>query len=183
MTENVNTENTGRKKRITGSIAAGIGALGVAALAIGGTAANWTDSESAGVDFQAGQFDLEIATTVVGGTPDAGDWTTGSTVSSHEALSSIDSISQWGPGDSASATVHVRLADDTTHDATLTSDRESTNTTAWSISGPDDINQSLNTGQTAEFDIDVTMDNDPSNDHQGDTADVVWTFTAEQQSN
>lgn len=182
MTESVKIENTGSRKKKIAGITAGVGVLGIAALAIGGTTANWTDSESAGAEFTAGQLDLEIATTAVGESPVEEDWVSGTTVSDVDVISSIESITAWGPGDQAEGVVHVRLAEGTTHNAELVSDRVTDDSAGWTVTGPDEVNQVLNTGEVADFPVVVEMDADPENEFQGAAGEVVWEFNAQQQA-
>ena len=142
--------------------------------------ANWTDEESAGADLEAGQYNLQIATTAVGAEPGDGDWVSGTTVNSFEDLEIM--TGPWGPGDYDDSDVHIRLEPDTTHDAQLTSSRTE-DTEYWDITGPDSVDQTLSVDDVATFTVTVAMNQDAPDAAQ-DTADsVVWTFTAEQLPN
>lgn len=152
--------------------AAVLGVAGVVGIGAALTMANWTDEESAGAELSAGEFELEIST-------DGENWQTGTTVSSYEVIDAIDSIDAWGPGDYAEGVIQVRLAEGTTHDATLTSVRAIDDTTGWDITGPDSVDQTLATGAEASFTVEVEATDALA---QGASGEVVWTFTAEQQA-
>ena len=166
-------KTTQRRKKAAVLALAGVVGIGAAA-----TMANWTDEAAAGADFQAGQLDLEIATTAVGETPGKQDWKTGTEV---EVADLGLKSAAWGPGDSDEAQIHVRLKEGTTHEATLTSTRE-VNADYWIIN--DTVkNVKLAPGQAETFTVTVQMDPEASNNAQGTKGQVVWDFVAQQQPN
>lgn len=163
-----------RRKKAAVLALAGVVGIGAAA-----TMATWTEEATAGADLQAGQLDLEIATTKVGEPPVDDDWKTDTEV---EAFADLGLKSTgWGPGDSDEAQIHVRLKEETTHRASLTSTRED-NADYWIIS--DDVKDvTLTPGQPETFTVTVQMDAEASNKSQGATGGVVWEFVAEQLAN
>lgn len=169
-------KTTQRRKKAAVLALAGVIGIGAAA-----TMANWTDEEFAGVDLEAGEYNLQIATTAAGEAPGPDDWVDGTTVSAFEDLDIM--TGPWGPGDFDNSDVHVRLEPGTTHNATLTSTRAVDTADAWQVEGPDAINQTLTRDGIATFPVTVQMNADADNQTQGATGEVVWQFTAEQLPN
>lgn len=168
-------KTTQRRKKAAVLALAGVVGIGAAA-----TMANWTDEEFAGADLEAGQFNLQIATTAVGESPEAEDWVDGTSVSAFEDLEIMTGT--WGPGDYDDSDVHVRLEPGTTHNAQLTSTRAE-DAEFWSVTGPDAVDQTLAQDDVATFTVTVQMDQDAPNEAQGQAEEVVWQFTAEQLPN
>jgi len=165
-------KTTQRRKKAAVLALAGVVGIGAAA-----TMANWTDEAAVGADFEAGQLDLEIATTSVGETPGEKDWKTGSEV---DVADLGLKATKWGPGDSDESQIHVRLKEGTTHNAHLTSTLTD-NADYWTVN--DDVEDvELAPGQSETFTVTVQMDPDAPNTAQGANGRVVWDFIAQQQS-
>lgn len=171
-------KSTQRRKK-----AAVLGVAGIVGIGAALTMANWTDEEFAGADLEAGDFDLQIATTAAGESPGEGDWVTGTTLEAFEDLEIM--TGPWGPGDYDESDVYVRLdPETTTHDAQLTIERTTDTAAAWNITGPDSVEQEvLGVGEVRYFPVTVAMSEDASGEFQNAEGSVVWTFTAEQQPN
>lgn len=169
-------KTTQRRKKAAVLALAGVVGIGAAA-----TMANWTDQEFAGADLQAGEYNLQLATTAVGESPESEDWVDGRSVSAFEDLEIM--AGPWGPGDSDSSDVHVRLEPGTTHNADLSSTRIVDEAGYWQVTGPDEVNQTLAQGDVATFTVTVQMNAETDNEAQGATGEVVWQFTADQLPN
>lgn len=201
--ENRTTAVAGKK---TALIAGGsVLALGVSALAVGGTIANWSDEETTGTGFSSGQLEIEIST-------DGGEsWQSGTTNEDYAVLDLSDVVDDTGqgrfqPGEYVETNFQLRAADGQSHDGVISAESVSTvsdvpedldNHFEYHIEsvpeqdGHIDIEGLIGSAgnSTEEGEIVVAADGTPLDFVVGFTADddlppglegeVAWTFTAE----